>query len=82
MATTSRYLHARPGDSSARFLALERFQSREIDLQVSRAGVMNVLIAGIPAKGERTEMSTKIAKRTNRWLAPERSRKRPRRPTL
>jgi len=45
----------------ARFLALERFQSREIDLQVSRAGVMNVLIAGIPAKGERTEMSTKIA---------------------
>jgi integrase/recombinase XerD len=25
VATTSRYLHARPGDSSARFLPLERF---------------------------------------------------------
>src|SRR5579862_407422 len=27
VATTSAYLHARPGDSSARFLALERFSS-------------------------------------------------------
>src|SRR5713101_9626275 len=46
VATTGRYLHARPGDSSARFLALERFpESRGIDLLVSRAGVMNVLTA-------------------------------------
>src|SRR5713226_5263503 len=62
VATTSRYLHARPGDSSARFLALERIpvESRGIDLLVSRAGVMNVLTAAIPARGERTKMSTKI----------------------
>ena len=61
VATTSRYLHARPGDSSARFLALEGFpESRGIDLLVSRAGAMNVLTA-IAAEGERTKMSTKIA---------------------
>ena len=60
VATTSRYLHARPGDSSARFLALERIpvESRGIDLLVSRAGVMNVLTAAIPARG--AKMSTKI----------------------
>jgi hypothetical protein len=54
VATTSRYLHARPGDSSARFLALKSFpvESRRIDLLVSPAGVMNVLIADKPAKGE------------------------------
>jgi len=61
VATTSRYLHARPDDSSARFLALERspVESCEIDLLVSRAGGMNVLTA-IAAEGERTKMSTKI----------------------
>jgi hypothetical protein len=54
VATTSRYLHARPGDSSARFLPLERIplESRGIDLHVHGAGVMNVLIADKPAKGE------------------------------
>src|SRR5262245_49531707 len=63
VATTSRYLHARPGDSSARFLAPERFphESRRVDLLVSGTGVMNVLTAGKPAKGDRTEMTTTIA---------------------
>ena len=62
VATTSRYLHARPDDSSARFLALERIpvESCEIDLLVSRGRVMNVLTAAT-AEGERTKMSTKIA---------------------
>src|SRR5437763_4546669 len=43
VATTSRYLHARPGDSSARFLALERIpaESRRTDLLVPPRGVMN-----------------------------------------
>jgi uncharacterized protein DUF3489 len=62
VATTSRYLHARPGDSSARFLALERFpvESRGIDLPVLPTRVMNVLTA-VAAEGERSKMSTKIA---------------------
>jgi len=41
VATTSRYLHARPGDSSARFLALDRIpvESGGIDLQAFPCGV-------------------------------------------
>ncbi len=63
VATTSRYLHARPGDSSARFLALERFspESGGIALPSFRAGVMNVVIAAAAAKGERQKMSTNNA---------------------
>ena len=64
VATTSRYLHARPGDSSARFLALERISPEccsRIALPVAASGVMNVLTAAIAAQGEPTEMSTKIA---------------------
>jgi Phage integrase family len=63
VATTSRYVHARPGDSSARFLALERFptESARIALPSFRAGVMNVVIAAAAAKGERQKMSTNNA---------------------
>ena len=63
VATTSRYLHARPGDSSARFLALERIspESDKIALPVSTSRAMTVVTAAIAAQGERTEMSTKIA---------------------
>jgi integrase/recombinase XerD len=64
VATTTRYLHARPGDSSARFLALEGFpESRGIDLLVSRAGVMNVLSAAITAPGD-YKMTTATTKET------------------
>src|SRR5260370_25660655 len=63
VATTSRYLHARPGDSSARFLALERFspEAGGIALPSFRAGVMNVVIAAAAAKGERQKMSANNA---------------------
>jgi integrase/recombinase XerD len=45
VATTSRYLHARPGDSSARFLAVERIplESCRSALLSERTGVMNVI---------------------------------------
>jgi integrase/recombinase XerD len=47
VATTSSYLHARPGDSSARFLTLERFapESGRIRLPLVPAGGMNVTSA-------------------------------------
>ena len=47
VATTSVYLHARPGDSSARFLAPERFlqNSGAPALPLQRAGVMDVMTA-------------------------------------
>ena len=47
VATTSRYLHARPGDSSARFLAPERFlqKSGAPALPLQRTGVMDVMTA-------------------------------------
>ena len=47
VATTSSYLHARPGDSSARFLALERFspESSRIHLPLLPTGAMNVTTA-------------------------------------
>ena len=56
VATTSRYLHARPGDSSARYLALGEFStaSRGIDLPVPSTRVMNVLTAAISPAGEST----------------------------
>ena len=48
------------GDSSARFLDLERFpaEAGRIALPSFRAGVMNVVIAAAAAKGERHKMST------------------------
>ena len=47
VATTSRYLHARPGDSSARFLGTERFlqKSGAPALPLQRTGVMDVMTA-------------------------------------
>jgi hypothetical protein len=58
VATASRYLHARPGDSSARFVAPAiGLQSRRINLLDPRTGVMNLLTGLTPAKGE--QMSTK-----------------------
>lgn len=44
VATTSRYLHARPGDSSARFVGLGRFlpKSGEANSPFERAGGMDV----------------------------------------
>ena len=44
VATTSGYIHARPGDSSARFVGLGRFlpKSGEANLPFERAGGMDV----------------------------------------
>jgi hypothetical protein len=58
VATTSAYLHARPGDSSARFLSTERFlpKSAGYALPSERAGVMDVMTAVDSAKGDHIEM--------------------------
>jgi integrase/recombinase XerD len=58
VATTSRYLHARPGDSSARFLSLERFSpaSCGIALPLQPTGVMDVMTA--KAAKEKSSMAT------------------------
>lgn len=45
VATTSNYLHARPGDSSARFLSEFRPQTDQFRLPFPAAGVMNVSTA-------------------------------------
>ncbi len=60
VATTSSYLHARPGDSSARFLDLERFspESSRIRLPLSPTGVMNVTTANYKRPKEKTIMAT------------------------
>jgi integrase/recombinase XerD len=44
VATTSAYLHARPGDSSARFLATKKFLPKSVKsaLPLQRTGVMDV----------------------------------------
>src|SRR6185369_12050977 len=60
VATTSAYLHARPGDSSARFLNAGSL-SWEIDrstLPLKRTGVMDVVAAADAAKGDYTMTST------------------------
>jgi hypothetical protein len=59
VATTSRYLHARPGDSSARFLSLEVFPSESVrsPLLLGGTGVMNVLTGQTAGKGERQKMT-------------------------
>ena len=58
VATTSLYLHARPGDSSARFLSTETFlhKSGGSALPSERPGVMDVMTAAPAAKGDHTEM--------------------------
>ncbi|HYW48246.1 MAG TPA: tyrosine-type recombinase/integrase [Bryobacteraceae bacterium] len=58
VATTSAYLHARPGDSSARFLA-ETFlpKSGESALLLQRPGVMDVMTAVTTAPGDYTMTS-------------------------
>ena len=68
VATTSRYLHARPGDSSARFLAPENVppEFSKPALLVGGSGVMNVLTAASAAEGDRimtqkTEVQTTLA---------------------
>ena len=60
VATTSSYLHARPGDSSARFLALERFSPEQgrIHLPLFPTRVMNVMTAKHKRPKEKTQMST------------------------
>ena len=60
VATTSSYLHARPGDSSARFVSLERFspESDRIDLPLVSAGVMNVTTAKHKRPKEKSNMAT------------------------
>jgi integrase/recombinase XerD len=60
VATTSSYLHARPGDSSARFLALERFSAGpgRINLPLFPTGVMNVTTAKHKRPKEKTIMAT------------------------
>jgi integrase/recombinase XerD len=58
VATTSAYLHARPGDSSARFLTLEKSppESARIRLPSSRTGAMDVWTATNPR--QRRNMAT------------------------
>src|SRR5690348_8869133 len=54
VATTSAYLHARPGDSSARYLASNNFsiESSKSALQSSGTRVMDVVAAADAAKGD------------------------------
>jgi len=60
VATTSSYLHARPGDSSARFLALERFspESSRIRLPLSPTGVINVTTVKYKRPKEKSIVAT------------------------
>ena len=60
VATTSSYLHARPGDSSAHFLNLERFspEPSRIRLRLSPTGVINVTTAKYKRPKEKTIMAT------------------------
>ena len=55
VATTSGYLHARPDDSSSRFLILERF-----DLPSPGFGVMNVITANYKRPKEKANMTFTI----------------------
>jgi integrase/recombinase XerD len=59
VATTSAYLHARPGDSSARFLDAGNLlaESRGLALPLKPTRVMDVIVTGIRGK-ERTDMKT------------------------
>lgn len=59
VATTSRYLHARPGDSSARFLALEGApaESSRIALLFKQIRGMDVMTAAPAAQGDYTMTS-------------------------
>jgi integrase/recombinase XerD len=59
VATTSVYLHARPGDSSARFLDAGNFlaESRRLALPLKPTGVIDVIVTGSRGK-ERTDMKT------------------------
>jgi len=59
VATTSSYLHARPGDSSARFLTLERpsLEPGRIRLPLSPTRVMNVTTANYKRQ-RRSHMAT------------------------
>jgi hypothetical protein len=54
VATTSAYLHARPGDSSARFLNAEMFLQKSVGsaLPLKRPGVMDVMTAAAAAPGD------------------------------
>jgi integrase/recombinase XerD len=65
VATTSRYLHARPGDSSARFLAPERFSSESARIGLASSGDQSDQCpdAAAPRKGTST-MKTKTANQT------------------
>jgi integrase/recombinase XerD len=60
VATTSSYLHARPGDSSARFLAFERFspEPSRIRLPLSPTRAMNVTTANYKRPKEKLIMAT------------------------
>ena len=60
VATTSSYLHARPGDSSARFVGRERVspEPHRIALPLSPIGVMNVVTAKHKRPKENTFMAT------------------------
>ena len=70
VATTSAYLHARPGDSSARFLSAETFlpKSGDVALPSERTGVMDVMSAAPAAKGEK-QMKTFTIDETNNITA-------------
>jgi integrase/recombinase XerD len=60
VSPTSRYLHARPGDSSARFLPLERFspEAGRFPLPLQPSRVMNVTAAKYKRPKEKSTMAT------------------------
>src|SRR6185295_9023148 len=65
VATTSAYLHARPGDSSARFLNLSP-QFTQSTLPLQRTGVMDVMTAVPTARGDSIMTSTTEETKTSK----------------
>jgi hypothetical protein len=63
VATTSGYLHVRPGDSSARFLTFPS-ECRRSPLLFKQIGVMDVMTATPAAEGESTIMTTENVQTT------------------
>src|ERR1039457_5390787 len=67
VATTSLYLHARPGDSSARFLSSETFlqKSGGSALPSERTGVMDVMATAPTAPGEKQNKTFTLGPENN-----------------
>jgi hypothetical protein len=78
VATTSRYLHARPGDSSARFLALETFgESFGSAFTFNTTRAMDVMSAAAAAPGDYTMTSNAQEAKTQETAATPAKPKQP-----